>query len=279
MIATNYAFIIEKGFEVKVNGTSVEPHQVRLLFDTKGIKSNIPSIRPFVFKTKTKEGVSVFLSVGFTVPIPSPSDIEDEQESKKWSSQRAGWTITCNDRAVLSCDRTELTGWGDAGIPRYHTQFIAISGVVDFRCDDASKLPTTTTKRGIDASSPLYLQVKNKMREGMRIFTSYTNKWKGHWSEAKRHFTGINPMDFEDIIKEAESLPFTKTKTSVPKGEQYTPALPMPKNLDSRERRISFTKKINEIEGVSQHLFGSSDKNPSDVGEKCFDLVLRESKK
>ena len=60
----------------------------------------------------------------------------------------AGWTIICNDRAVLYCDRTELTGWGDAGVPRYHTQFIAISGIVEFQSNDAAKLPTTTTKRG-----------------------------------------------------------------------------------------------------------------------------------
>ena len=75
----------------------------------------------------------------------------------------AGWTIICNDRAVLYCDRTELTGWGEAGVPRYHTQFIAISGIVEFQSNDPAKLPTTTTKRGIDASSlPLFTGKKIK---------------------------------------------------------------------------------------------------------------------
>ena len=77
---------------------------------------------------------------------------------------------------MVYCDRTELTGWGDARVPRYHTQFIAISGIVEFQSNDAAKLSTTTTKRGIDASSSLYLQVRHRMMEGMQVFTSYTNK-------------------------------------------------------------------------------------------------------
>ena len=112
------------------------------------------------------------------------NEIDEEQEGTKYSAEDAGWTILCNDRAVLHCDRSELTGWGEAKVPRYHNQFIAISGIVDLRSKDPGKLPTTTTKRGIDASSPLYLQIKNKMREGMRIFTDYTNKWKGRAEES-----------------------------------------------------------------------------------------------
>ena len=52
------------------------------------------------------------MSVGFTRPIPSQEEINDEQEEKRYSSMDAGWTIICNDRAVLYCDRTVLTGWG-----------------------------------------------------------------------------------------------------------------------------------------------------------------------
>ena len=44
----------------------------------------------------------------------------------------------------------ELTSWGEAGVPKYHTQFIAISGLVEFRSTDPRKLPTTTTKREIE---------------------------------------------------------------------------------------------------------------------------------
>ena len=278
MVATHYAFIMDKGFEVKINGDEVKPKPTRLIFNKSLPGRNTTSIRPFIFKTRTDDGVEVFLTVGFTGPIPSKDEADSEQDAKKHSSENAGWTVVCNDRAVLYCDRTELTGWGEAGIPRYHTQFIAISGIVEFTSDDASKLPTTTTKRNIDTSSPLYLQIKNKMREGMRIFTDYTNKWKGRSEESAKHIHAGEKLSFDEIKAEAKTLHFISTKRSFPAGNQYKPELPLPK-IEASTRRISFIKDKDDIECVADHLFGDKEKDPSVVGEKCFDLILRESRK
>lgn len=279
IVSTHYAFIIDKGFEVKINSDNVKPSPTRLIFNKSTRYRKVPTIQPFIFKAETDDGVQVFLTVGFTRPIPSEDEIASEQEEKRYSSLDAGWTVLCNDRAVLYCDRTEMTGWGEAGVPRYHTQFIAISGIVEFKADDASKLPTTTTKRGIDASSPLYLQIKNKMREGMRIFTDYTNKWKGRADESKKHIESGRPLSFEEIKSEAQHLPFISTKRSVPEGAQYKPELPLPKRLEPMKRRISFVKDTNEVKTVAEYLFSDPDADPSVVGEKCFDIVFKEAVK
>lgn len=276
MVATHYVFIIDKGFRVKINGDVVKPRPTRLIFDKKPRRQKKEGIRPFIFRTKTN-GIEVFLAVGFTRPIPSRDEIEREQEDKRYSSLDAGWTIVCNDRAVLYCDRSELTGWGEAGVPRYHTQFIAVSGIVEFR-GDASKLPTTTTKRGIDASSQLYLQIKNKMREGMRIFTDYTNKWKGLADESRKQIEDGIPLSFEQLKVEAGQLPFNPTKKSIPVGEQYKPELPMPKKPEPRTRRISFSKDVDDVKRVAEYLFEDADKDASVVGEECFDLILKDAK-
>jgi hypothetical protein len=278
MISTHYALIIDKGFQVKINTDAVRPHPTRLIFDKRARLGDKPAIRPFIFKSQVG-GVDVFLAVGFTRPIPSQDEVTREQEEKRYSSQDAGWTIVCNDRAVLYCDRTELTGWGEAGVPRYHTQFIAVSGIVEFRSDDAAKLPTTTTKRGIDASSQLYLQVKNKMREGMRIFTDYTNKWKGRADESRKQIDAGTPLSFVELKLEATRLSLTATKKSVPAGEQYKPMLPMPKKLERRQRRISFVKNVEDVRNVADYLFEDPEKDPSVVGEHCFDLVLKEARR
>jgi hypothetical protein len=278
-IATHYAFIIDKGFEVTINGDPVKPRPTRLIFSEKAGGKKAPRIQPFIFKTKTDDGVEVFLAVGFTRPIPSPAEIADEQEEKRYSTIDAGWTVVCNDRAVVYCNRDELTGWGEAGVPRYHNQFIAISGIVEFKAEDASRLPTTTTKRGIDASSRLYLQIKNKMRDGLRIFTDYTNKWKGRAEESKRHIEAGTPLSFEEIKLKAERLPFTSTRTSIPRGDQYKPDLPFPAKLETRRRRISFDKDVEEVRLVAGYLFKDPNTDPSVVGEKCFDLILREARK
>ena len=220
MIATHYAFIIGKGFSVSVNRTSVRPRPVKLLFSRNGHKAKEPVIQPFIFKTKTDDDVSIFLAVGLTRPIPSQNEIAGEQEGTKYSSLDAGWTIVCNERAVVYSDRTELTGWGEAGVPKYHNQFIAIAGIVDFQSADPTKLPTTTTKRGVDASSALYLQVKNKMREGLRLFTDYTNKWKGLAEESHDHLRKGAALGLQELQQQARRLPFVSTKRTVPKGEQ-----------------------------------------------------------
>ena len=214
--------------------------------------------------------------MGFTRPIPSQEEVNDEQEEKRYSSLDAGWTIICNDRAVLYCDRTELTGWGEAGVPRYHTQFIAIAGIVEFKSNDASKLPTTTTKRGIDASSSLYLQVKNRMREGMEIFTNYTNKWKGKANEAQEHIASGKPYTLEKIKTESENLRLNTVRSGL-RGKQFKPKLPLPKPEPSTKKQISYTKDSDEIQVVQDYLFDDEEVRPAQVGEKCFDLMLREA--
>ena len=266
-VKTHYAFILGKGFEVQINGKPVEAKPTKLVFNEK--------IKPYIYQTEIN-GVKVFLSVGFTRAIPSQEDVNSEQEKRRYSSMDAGWTIICNDRAVLYCDRTELTGWGEAGVPRYHTQFIAISGIVEFQSNDAEKLPTTTTKRGIDASSLLYLQVKNKMREGMQIFTNYTNKWKDNVSESKAHIGSGEPYTLDEIKKEAKNLKLSSVKSGLG-GKQFKPKVPLPKPEESTEKRISYNKELDDILTVQEYLFREKEVSPSKVGEKCFDLILEEA--
>jgi hypothetical protein len=273
-ISGHYSFIIDKGFEVTINGKAVKPVVTRLAFDR---NREDDTIRPYIFRTQS-DGVDVFLAVGFTRGIPTPAEILDEEKSPKYSSPYAGWTIVCNDRAVLYCDRTILTGWGDSGVPQYHTQFIAISGIVEFKSTDASKLPTTTTKRGIDASSPLYQQVKNKMREGMRIFTAFTNKWKGKEEEAKALIQSGDRLSFEKIKEEAQGLRFHRTLRTFPPGDLYQPRLPFPIKPEPTSRRISFTREMAKIRTVGEY-FGNRDMAPSGVGEKCFDRIYEEARR
>ena len=277
MISTHYSFIIDKGFKVTINDDVVNTRTTRLIFAPKEKRRAATAIQPFMYKAKTDDDVEVFISVGFTRPIPSEDEIFSSQDETQYSSIDAGWTIICNDRAVLYCDRTELTGWGEAGIPRYHTQFISISGIVEFRSADAAKLPTTTTKRGVDASSILYLQAKNKMREGMKLFTDYTNRWKGQAEESRKHMDQGRPLSLTQLKTEAESLQFSATARPINDAQQYRPALPRPERSEPRWRRISFNKDIDEIGTVKEHLFDEADVNPSTVGQKCFEIILKEA--
>lgn len=273
-ISGHYSFIIDKGFEVTLNGEPIKPRTTKFVFRH---DEEEHTIRPYIFKMESG-GVKVFLAVGFTRGIPTPSEILDEEKSPQYSSRYAGWTVICNDRAVLYCDRSEMTGWGEAGVPRFHTQFIAISGIVEFRSDVADKLPTTTTKRGIDASSTIYLQTKNKMRDGMRIFTDFTNKWKGREEEAKALIQQGEKLSFEKIKEEAQDLSFHHTRKSFPPGDQYQPKLPLPLRPERTDRHVSFTREITKIKTVGEY-YGNPNMAPSGVGEKCFDTIYEEARR
>ena len=276
LIASHYAFIIEKGFKVIVNNQVVHSWLQRLIYETDGQHSK-NTIQPFIYKGTTDTNVEVFLAVGFTRPIPSQDEIDEENESKQYSTEDAGWTIVCNDRAVLFCDKSELTGWGEAGVPRYHTQFIAVSGIVEFKCDDPLELPMTTTKRGIDASSPLYLQIKNKMREGMKLFTDYTNHWKGSENELRTQFASCDAITFSELKSTNNQWLFNVAYRSIQGSTQSKPTLPRPRPSDPRRRRISFMKETEQVRAVATHLFDDPDVHASIVGEECFDVIQKDA--
>jgi hypothetical protein len=278
LIATHFAYIIAKGFKISVNGKPVTPKTIKLLFAKQ--QTSKDTIRPFVYEAEDN-GVDVFLAVGFTSPIPSKEEADESQEnySDRFSSALAGWTVICNDRTVLYCDKTVLTGWGVSGVPQFHPQFTSISGVVIFTSGQPEKLPTTTTKRGIDASSSLYLHVRDKMIEGMKLFTQYTNVWKSRElvAESRVRMKAVDTVEIAELRHEVSELGMTSTKGAV-RGKQYKPDLPRPVVTKTTDR-ISFVRPTKEIRKVSSFLFDSPSREAKVVGEKCFELILDEAGK
>jgi hypothetical protein len=270
-IQQSYSFIIQKGFTIKINGSEISPLSIELLMSD----NHDEAIKPFLYKAIFKD-VRVSLAVGFYAPPPSPEDIDDENELRR-SSSDAGWTIVCNDRVVLYNDKSHLTGWGEAGVPQYHTQFIGIRGIVIFESNNPKNLPMTTTKRGIDTSSNIYAAVKNKMRQGLKLFTDYTNRWKGRndaeraYSNAATRISVERLIGSQNDIEAAAPIKFRKNK----EGLIFEPQLPKPHN-DKPYRVIRFSKSVEDIQDIIEYLYNDKthDISNSKLGEKCFDLIL-----
>ena len=200
-IKENYSRIIEKGFEITINDASVEYSPVELLVAKNDSKAGI---RPFLFSTEYAD-VKVKLAMGFYAPTPTDDEIDDMNEPKR-SSTDAGITIVCNDRVVLYNDKSYLTGWGVNGVPHYHTQFIGIKGIVVFESNDPKQLPMTTTKRGVDHSSEVYIAVKDRICEGLKTFTNYTNKWKDQ-NKLEREYSSITAkVAYEELFDSGNVL-------------------------------------------------------------------------
>lgn len=274
-ISTHFAYIMERGFNFKVNGNIVKPKKISFALSEK--------IKPFIYEADIDD-VSISMIVGFRDPMISEED-EDKEKRTKFKQEDAGWTVICNERVVLLNDKTRMTGWGDTGIPQYHSQFITISGIVEFRSKNAERLPLTTTKRGLDANSDIFLYVKHFMREGMTLFIRHTNQWKSQRDQEKKFYENAQKLSAKEaikLIKETENEKFSQphnrydSKSSV-NQVRYTPELPIPENSSST-RIIKFAKDIKDIRFLGDALFEDENTSPSDIGKECFERVLKEFK-
>jgi hypothetical protein len=271
-IARHYAIIINKGFRVELNGKVIPAAPVSVL-STKfeDISDDSPSLVPYMAKYEA-DGVKASLWVGmYRSPSESEGDEENETEQRQ-SSDNSGWTIICNDRAIVSNDTTILTGWGEAGVPRFHPQFIGIRGILAMESDYPLKLPLTTTKRGLDASSELYLNLKQFMREGTKFYTSFTNHWKADRVKAKKLFAEAELLEMPELRALMSKSKLTAVK-KLDGAFKYEPHLPTPAPSDMK--RISFTRHKDDISKVASKMLGDPKAKPTDVGAACFDEMLK----
>jgi hypothetical protein len=274
-ISEHFTMFLQEGLEVTLNGTRVDPVRVEVLVSK---REDRPA--PFIYR-KTIDDVIVSITVGLnTGKSLGDDDEEDAGFERDRSSATAGWTVLCNDRAVIVGDKSRLTGWGD-GIPLYHPQFAIITGIIEFRSKRADKLPVTTTKRALDTSSNVWLESLVKMKEGMRIWISYTNQWKNHpRADQSSYWDDARPLPLSKAIEAVASRKSTrKTGDVIEFNPQKANVLPKPKDMTPSSRRIVFSRPIEELRVVSKMLFDDPGEKPGVVGDRCFEMQLTKAKK
>lgn len=277
-IAEHFTMFLQWGLRVELNDKPVEPVRVEVL-----VSEREDGPAPFVFR-KTIDGVLVSITVGRnTNRALGDEEDEDAGFERDRSSATAGWTVLCNDRAVIVGDKSRLTGWGD-GIPLYHPQFAIITGIIEFRSKHADKLPVTTTKRALDTSSNVWLESLVKMKEGMRVWIDYTNQWKNQAGAEQlqaRHWEGARPMPLRMAIEAVAQRKATRKLDD--EGVEFNPkknkVLPEPPNKMPSSRRVIFSKPAEEVRLVGKALLDDENAKPGNVGEKAFDLALARAKK
>lgn len=275
-IARHYALLIEKGFQVSLNGILVKPVKLSVLSQKIVGKSKKPKIEPYVFVGEFDD-VEVELAVGFYRPLIKEQELEESL--LRSTRDHAGWTVICNERVVLYNDKSPKTGWGTRGVPSFHNQFISIAGVVSFKSKNSMKLPLNTTKRGLDTSSDVYHIVLDFMQTGLKKFTSFTNDWKRLEDQTKDDFDTlisskpINPRKLVDQTK-LKTIRRYKDKGS---GQVYSPSLPKPPKKE-HSSRVCFVADKTDIELVAQYYFGDTSTERSVVGRRAFVESLERAK-
>ena len=133
----------------------------------------------------------------------------------------------------------------------------------------------TTTKRGVDLASPLYALVKKKMCEGLKIFTNFTNDWKGTANADTEYFKKSQNRTIDEIMSE-ETKPEIQYHRTSDGGEQAKPSLPKPEKKGADTVWVRFAVKDAECKEVSNYLF-EEERLPSEVGTECFKRILADA--
>ena len=241
----------------------INPANLDILFP-KDLKQE-EAIQPYAYKASVGN-VEIELAVGFYRELASEFELDSDRQIPR-RKDNAGWTIICNDRVVLHRDKTSMTGWGMRNVPKYHPQFIAIGGVVRFSSNNSLELPLNTTKRGLDTSRSIYWQTLDRMMEGLKKFTDFTNQWKGQEPNTKHYFKEMVPTDATKVAKAIPQEAWNKVRKS--EGERFTPNLPkLPP--EKRKCRISFVRPKQEVEIVGEYLFDDTQATPAEIGNRCF---------
>lgn len=277
IVAQHYSIILSKGFSVFIGKALEEALPITpepfLLLQTSEVSGG--RITPYIYKG-LMEGVDVEIYAGLYRELLTAEEADREEETRG-TTDDAGWTVACNDRVVIWKDKTRLTGWGEANVPNYHGQFIAITGIVLLRSDDPSKLPLTTTKRGIDAASNVYSEAKDLMREATKSLTSFTNKWKKFPDKLETIYQASEYVDLPKLRAIAAATPLTAMRKQ-PSVSKYEPQYPVPTE-EKTHVVVRFEAPKADVSFLGEAYFGEGERvKPGDVGREAFDRAIKDAR-
>lgn len=197
IIARDYSFILQKGFKIKVNNSTIRPYNFSL---QEGEQFKPAFITYF---DNEDEEVRVQIKAGMAKMPPADDTAETPQLPEV---AYYGWFVSCNNRIVLAGDKTEKTVWGDEDFPYWHFQYNGFMGIIDFHSSNLNKLPWTTTKRDIELSSPLYRRAVKKMKTFTRRWTDYTNRRKAEPEKAKQLEQNAVAKPIKDLDEQPDMI-------------------------------------------------------------------------
>lgn len=249
-LMTAHSLKLDQGLSITLNGVPIESKFLALL-DSDNIKS---TNREFVYDGSSNAPLNVKVYAGM-----SERSLSD-----------GGWYIFCNGRMILEADQSITTGWGEGdgkSIPKYHADFAYFRGYVFFDCDNAEKLPWTTTKTGVDTDSEKYHAVRIEMIKIMRPILDFLRRLA---KESSQLDSENDELLLKGMVDNATNKKYTEIETRdifvAPKIKStLIKKLPPTGN-------IKYKKPKEQIEKIKKTLNVSTYK---EVGEKTFEYFYK----
>ena len=243
-ISRGYAIFMRDGLQVTLNSARIRPEYFRLL-----VGKEFAPVRT----SYEDDGVQVEITAGMASPPPK----DHSPEVKIPHYHMYGWYVVCNDRVVLSGDKTDRTVWGNDRFNAWHNQYNGFLGVAAFHStDNPAALPWRTTKRDLDLSHPLYRRAISRMKEATKPYLEYTNARKDQEERLAQVERSTQPVLIEQIDLRSEMV--------------------LPKVDPPRVRmgNVLYRKPKSELKKAAIAL-GNRNMTYKDIGSRTFEYYLR----
>lgn len=235
-IAATYAYYLAKFVTLTVNGKQIEGTSIE-------VNDNRAS------EIVTIGDVTCAIAAGIGVP-----------EGGGYRAKSSGWFVFCNGRAVVSADKSILTGWG-AELPQFQPKHRPFLGTVYFVAENAEHLPWTTTKSAINEDSEVWQQARRKMAAVGRSVVAFLD---GRYTDEG---TELASKELQEVSKSAP--------VSVLKAATLNRSFVAPKaKATPKTSRIQYDAQVSEIQSIAKYLKRPS-MSGSDVGRYTFNYFLR----
>jgi hypothetical protein len=240
-ISWKYARFIDKGLTIKVNKDPLSGREV-----------NIRTGGPYPLESKRytmPDGVIVDLEFGQHDQHRFTAEPDYNRERNEDITDEFGWSVYCNDRAILLSDRTWKTGWE----AKFHTEFYGFVGTVRFISNKPDLLPWNTTKSDVDLNNKAYQMAIEDMRR-------FAEKWRRNARDAKN--TKKRGGSLSPAPKPA---PKTSIPSKKPKGKEIV--IKPTVKPDRNQFRTVLPEDINEVHCFDKHLNLVHEAKKIDLGE------------
>ncbi|CAI1953206.1 Histidine kinase-, DNA gyrase B-, and HSP90-like ATPase [Serratia fonticola] len=235
---------ISKGLDIYINGVKASSYDISFV--------NSNEIKPFseIFEI---DNVTIKIVAGIA-----------ERDIKK-----GGWYIVCNGRLVDSAEQSSTSGWGTDKIPQYHADYAFFRGVVEFECENSSRLPWTTTKTGVDRSNPIFTAALLQMKIAMRPIIAFLRNRVKEDSQEKNSLLDTTPLNdaIRSAINENKLITLHKINTTT----EFIAPEPSEPLSEPRETSIQYKVLTEEINIVKESLGVVSN---TDVGRGTFNYYM-----
>ncbi len=239
-----YGKIIAKGLEIKINDEIIDSHVVELRQDSPyGNESKFFRI----------SNTTVYIEAGQHKKHRFSAEPGYDKDANAGLTNEYGWTIYCNERAIVISDKSWKTGW----VKKFHTEFYGFVGNVYFTNPNPSELPWNTTKTDVDLNNPAYQYALDDMRK-------FVDKWRANAGDAKRRKskdeTLVVPQPGSDKgsnTQGAEQGSGKKpTAAQAPGGKTNTPPVKKPPvtKIDHNTFSTVLPQDIDELHCDDKHL-------------------------